>query len=211
MFRSGWSGSVTLQIGSGATSVVISPDSTSALSLGAAVMSAANTAFSSSDFALTVDGSGKIKLSGDQAFTLTFSGSGNVHSRMGFSSTSYSSALSRTAETTHSGSVYPYATEALRYTLDQPVPARAAFLLQGRAIMARTPALDWRQPDAQVTGLRGVCLDVIEAVVARADTPAKISLLVDPSTVVDVHLGKIKTKTIDNKSGWGSVDLEVAF
>ena len=210
VFRAGWTGYCVVSLPAGPFVSVAPATHTSALSYSAAMMTAARAEFSDASFAVTISAAGKIVLSADQTFALSFLDTGNAQGRLGFSADTYAAATSHTAEGAHSGSVYPYGSESLRYTLDQPIPDRAAFLLEGRAIMARTPATDWRQPDARITGLRGVCLDVIE-VFTRADTPGKISILIEPSTVVDLHLGKIRSKTIDRMTGWGSVDLEVAL
>ena len=209
VYRSGWTGGCTLAISGGAyPDIVPTPTAhTSALQYAEEIMDLANYAWSSTGFGVTVDTSGKIVLSGDVGFSLAFTG--NAGTRMGFGAGS-GTATSHTAGSVGDGCVFPYARDAMWYTLDVPSPGRAGFLVQGHAIMQHTPGLAWKQPEARITGLRSVVLGVVDAM-QYADTPAKATLLVDPSTLVTLHVGKVRSSTLDSMSGWGSVDFEVAL
>ena len=204
VFRSGWTGSVTVTA-SGGTVVNIPPAHSSVLSFASSIVSGSAVTIGG-HFGFSVSSVGRLVFSSENAFALSFSG--NSGTRLGFSSGTASSVGDQHADTDPTAAVFE--ADAMRYTMDVPISQAPGFALYGRSITTRTPGTDWKIPDAQLSTLRPVALAISEAF-ELADTPGKISILIDPSTVIDHHLGRVKIATDDEISGWTSADIEVVL
>lgn len=204
VYRSGWSGGVTLASTTDTTEIT-APEHASPLDFAQQIQTAGILAIGS-DFTFSVTAAGKIAFGCTTGFSMTFTETAGT--RIGYASDSTYS-TSHTAGTVARGSIYPYETDGMLYTLDVPVAMRPGYSLQGTAIMRRIPGLDWISPDAQIQATRKIALETIEAF-EFMDTPAKLDVLIDPNTVVTLHVGKVRMKTDDELSGWAAIELEVA-
>lgn len=204
VFRAGWTGSITLGFSGG--SVVIYPGShTSALEFCSAIK--AGSLSTAANFSFEIDTAGKIVFSDSANFTITTSA--DIHTRLGFSGSSFSGSSTYTATRVAPGSFYPYGSEGVRYTLDVPTPDRTGIALTDRAILIRTPGTDWKSPALSYQVLRSRLLESIDAI-GQADTPGKVSVLIGGAATTH-HLGKSRVTIQDARSGWARVDLEVAL
>tara|TARA_Y100001963_G_scaffold92575_1_gene127453 strand:- start:1401 stop:1925 length:525 start_codon:yes stop_codon:yes gene_type:complete len=153
----------------------------------------------------SIDEDGLLVFSGSVQFSVSFTG--NTGARLGFGSDS-GLATTHSASSVGTASVYPFSADAIRYTLNIPSPSGPGFSLYNRGITKRTPGTDWKFPEASVAAMRETSLRVIEAI-ELADTPGKISILIEPSSVIEHHLGSVKVATQNDVSGWTATSIEV--
>ena len=204
VYRAGWGGQTTLA--SATDTIIVFPAAhTSALTY-ASRLAEFGVANIGSDFAFSVNSSSRIVFSCGTAFAMTFTGVAG--SRLGFPA-STSMATTHTASNAARGAVFPYTSESMRYTLDVPSASATGFSLEGRSILRRTPGTDWKQPDLSLSCIRGTALEVAEAF-EDLDTPSKLAVFVEPSTVVELQLGSVKVTTEEEFSGWTTFQFQVA-
>ena len=204
VFRAGWTGTITLGFSGG--NVIVTPSShTSPLEFCAAIV--AGSIGTAAGFSITVNGHGKIVFNDAASFTITTTA--DIHTRLGMSGSSLSGASTYTALRVAPGSIYPYTSEGLRYTLDVPTPRGSGISMTDRAMLIRTPGTDWKSPGLSYQVLRERLLESVEAL-ALADTPGKVSVYVG-TTAITHHLGKSTFTTQDPRSGWSRVALEVVL
>jgi len=191
--RSGWAGTVTASDGVDSAVVTLTGhESAHAWMLELEAEAQANI---DASYTLSITTSGYYRVSCDVACTLVFSSSA-VAARFGFSSASYASATTRTAEAIAPGSWYPYATDGIEQGLVAPQGGPDATRYYGSGYRPHVPAWSPAAPTTEAKTLRTSSHGLVTAV-SYSDTPAKVDVIFADMTRKTYHL----TATSADESG----------
>lgn len=168
--RNGWSGTITLDDG-GAT--VVTPTG-----LHSAWSAAARVPFTDSDYAWELTSGGLVRIyhTSGTTFSMTFSSSA-IAARLGYSSTSYTSASTYTAEATAPGTIVPYAAaDGLSYRERLVQIEGRAVQLTAEHVGHTVAALETIRPVVSMGLTRAQALKAMADWSAYLDTPARVDI-----------------------------------
>ena len=145
--------------------------------------------------------------------TLIFTG--NMGARLGFSSLTYSAALSHTAEAAPPSAFTPHAdAEGLFYSLDDsPIAGVKGIKTPDGGLWLHCPATDHRRPVLRLSMLRAAALRFREAwahigTPAEVDVPDTSASSTSPS-VVTLTAGRLQSREASELSGFSEWSIEV--
>jgi len=201
---SGWSGSITITEGIGAST--ITPAATSSpWQVADALVQAAN-ADLLSDYSWSVADSGALTLQSTGTFDLAMSAT--IQSLFDFAAASYSSISSVTTDGPAVGGFFPYSDgDGVLFTRRVRAPINQGFELYEGGRWLNTPGTNPKFPILSVSCLRSKVAEFMETI-QNLGTPSKVDLY-SSGSLVSCFLGSISINEQDPTSGWTRIGIEV--
>ena len=206
-YRQGWLGSTTItKVSDSSTSGIQITNPSSPVSYALEVNTAGRVLMGSS-FSLAIGSTGLFTFSASANFNLTFAN--NAGTRLGFANASYTGAATYTGETTPAGSFWPYTEDAFFFTNVFRTPIVNGVATESGGVWHRTPGTDLKIPSLSFDITKANLVKFIDSY-QYLDTPAKVDLVSNPVSITTFFCGGVNVMESDPKTGFSSVDLEIA-